>query len=331
MVGGAAMMARKAVIAATGGPEVIQWQDVRLAEPGPGEARVRHTAVGLNFIDTYHRRGIYPVELPSELGVEAVGVVEAVGPGVTAVKVGDRVGDFGPQRGAYATARNLPADLLLPIPDDIPDEIAAAALLKGCTVEAMVERCAKVEAGWPVLVHAAAGGVGLILVQWLKAIGAQVIGTVSTAAKAEEARAAGADHVINYLAEDTARRVREITDGQGVRVVFDGVGMATWGASLDSCGLRGLIVSYGNADAPVSGVSLGVLATKGSLFNTRLMFYHYYLQPEERAAGVARLWEMIRSGKVKISIGQRYRLEDAAQAHADLEGRRTTGSTILLP
>jgi NADPH2:quinone reductase len=326
-----AAAARKAVITATGGPDVIRWEDAVLAEPGAGEVRVRHTAVGLNFIDTYHRRGIYPVELPSELGVEAVGVVEQVGPGVTAVKVGDRVGDFGPQRGAYASARNLRADLLLPIPDDIPDEIAAAALLKGCTVEALVERCARVEAGWPVLVHAAAGGVGLILVQWLKATGAQVIGTVSTAAKAEQAKAAGADHVINYLAEDTARRVRELTDGAGVRVVFDGVGMATWEASLDSCGLRGLIVSYGNADAPVGGVSLGVLATKGSLFNTRPMFYHYYLTPEERAAGVARLWQMIRSGKVKISIGQRYRLEDAAQAHADLEGRRTTGSTVLLP
>lgn len=324
-------MARVAQIHALGGPEVIQWIDVDLPAPGPGEVQVRHTAVGLNFIDTYHRRGIYPVELPSGLGVEAAGVVEAVGEGVTGFKVGDRVGDFGPHRGAYATHRNLPADVLLPIPDDIDDETAAAALLKGCTVEALVERCAHVQPGWPVLVHAAAGGVGLILVQWLKAIGAVVIGTVSTEEKAEQARAAGADHVINYLTENTAERVRALTEGKGVRVVFDGVGMATWESSLDSCGLRGLIVSYGNADAPVGGVNLGVLALKGSLFNTRLMFYHYYQEPAERAAGVARVWEMIRSGAVKIHVGQRYPLEQAGQAHADLEGRKTTGSTILVP
>lgn len=324
-------MARVAQIRILGGPDVIEWIDVDLPAPGPGEVRVRHTAVGLNFIDTYHRRGIYPMELPGGLGVEAVGVVEALGEGVTEFKVGDRVGDFGPHRGSYATHRNLPAKVLLPIPDDIDDDTAAAALLKACTVEALVERCAHVQSGWPVLVHAAAGGVGLILVQWLKAIGATVIGTVSTAEKAEQARAAGADHVINYLTENTAERVRALTGGKGVRVVFDGVGMATWESSLDSCGLRGLIINYGNADAPVGGVNLGVLATKGSLFNTRPMFYHYYLEPEERAAGLARVWEMIRSGAVKIHVGQRYPLEQAAQAHADLEGRKTTGSTILVP
>lgn len=324
-------MARIARIEATGGPEVIQWIDQALPPPGPGEVRLRHTAVGLNFIDTYHRRGIYPVDLPTGLGVEAVGVVEAVGDGVTELRVGDRVGDFGPHRGAYATHRNLPAQALLPIPDDIDDETAAAALLKGCTVEALVERCARVQPGWTVLVHAAAGGVGLILVQWLKAIGATVIGTVSTGAKAEQARAAGADHVVDYLTEDTAARVRALTDGKGVRVAFDGVGRATWQSSLDSCGLRGLIVGYGNADAPVGGADLGALALKGSLFVTRPMFYHYYLEPAERAAGVARLWEMVRSGAVRVHVGQRYPLEEAARAHADLEGRRTTGSTLLLP
>lgn len=322
-------MARVASFSKTGGPEVIEWIDVDLPAPGPGEVRMRTTAVGLNYIDTYHRRGIYPVELPSGLGMEAAGVVEAVGEGVTGFAVGDRVATFGPVRGAYATARNLPAATLFKLPDDIDDETAAAALLKGCTTEFLVERCARVEPGWPVLVHAAAGGVGLILVQWLKAIGAVVIGTVSTEKKAQEARAAGADHVILYTSEDTAKRVRELTGGKGVRVTFDGVGMDTWEASLDSTGRRGLIVSYGNASAPVTGISLGVLATKGSLYNSRPTLFDYYAEPEERAAGVARLWEMIRTGKVRISVGQRYALEDAAQAHRDLEARKTSGSTVL--
>lgn len=324
-------MARIARIDATGGPEAIVWHDQPLPPPGAGEVRVRHTAVGLNFIDTYHRRGIYPVDLPATLGVEAAGVVEAVGDGAANFAPGDRVAYFGPERGAYATERNIAAASLFAIPDDIDDETAAAVLLKGCTAEFLAERCAKVEAGWPVLVHAAAGGVGLILVQWLKAIGATVIGTVGSEQKAAEARAAGCDHVILYRTEDTAARVRELTGGAGVRVVFDGVGMATWEASLDSCGLRGLIVNYGNADAPVGGVNLGVLAMKGSLYNSRPMLYHYYARPDERAAGVARLWDMLRSGRVKVTIGQRYPLAEVARAHADLEARRTTGSTILQP
>ncbi|PJG46640.1 quinone oxidoreductase [Sphingobium sp. LB126] len=324
-------MARVARIETNGGPEVIAFHDVDLPAPAAGEVRVRHRVLGLNFIDTYHRRGIYPVALPAELGVEGVGVVEAIGGGVTDFAPGQRVGYFGPERGAYATHRNIAAASLIAIPDDIDDETAAAALLKGCTAELLVERCARVEAGWPVLVHATAGGVGLILVQWLKAIGATVIGTVSTEEKAEKALAAGADHIIFYQSEDTASRVRALTDGEGVRVVFDGVGMSTWESSLDSCGIRGLIVNYGNADAPVGGVNLGVLAMKGSLYNSRPMLYHYYAKPAERAAGVARLWDMLRSGKVKISVGQRYRLEDVAQAHIDLEARKTTGSTLLLP
>ncbi len=324
-------MARIARIDQLGSPEVIAFHDVELPPPGVGEVRVRHSALGLNFIDTYHRRGIYPVDLPAELGVEGVGVVKAVGEGVAGFAPGQRVGYFGPERGAYATHRNIAAASLFAIPDDIDDETAAAALLKGCTAEFLVERCAKVEAGWPVLVHAAAGGVGLILVQWLKAIGAEVIGTVGSEAKAAEARAAGADHVILYRTEDTAKRVREITGGKGVRVVFDGVGMATWEASLDSCGMRGLIVSYGNADAPVTGIGLGVLAMKGSLYNSRPMLYHYYAEPAERVAGVERLWDMLRSGKVRVTIGQRYALEDVATAHRDLEGRKTTGSGLLLP
>jgi NADPH2:quinone reductase len=325
------MRARTARIDAHGGPEVIGWHDVDLPAPGPGEVLVRQTAVGLNFIDTYHRRGLYPIELPSGLGLEAAGVVEAVGDGVTVVAPGDRVATFGPERGAYATARLVPAASLFRLPDDVGDETAAAALLKACTVEFLVERCAKVQAGWPVLVHAAAGGVGLLLVQWLKHVGATVIGTVSTEAKADAARAAGADGVILYTEETVAPRVRELTAGAGVRVTFDGVGMATWEASLDSTGRRGLIVNYGNADAPVGGVNLGVLAQKGSLYNTRPTLFDYYADPAERAAGSARVFELLRSGVLKVTIGQRYPLEEAARAHADLEGRRTTGSTLLMP
>jgi NADPH:quinone reductase len=323
-------MERTAQISQHGGPEVIEWIDTKLAAPARGEIRMRHTAIGLNFIDTYHRRGIYPVPLPSGLGLEAAGIVEAVGDGVTDFVIGDRVASFGPALGAYATARNVAAATLFPIPDDISDETAAAGLLKGCTTEFLVERCAKVQATWPVLVHAAAGGVGLLLVQWLKHVGATVIGTVSTEAKAQASRAAGADHIILYGQEDVAKRVRELTDGAGVRVTFDGVGMATWEASLDSTGRRGLIVNYGNADAPVGGVNLGILAQKGSLYNTRPTLFDYYAEATERDAGVDYVFDMFRQGIIQVNIGQRYKLEDAAQAHRDLEGRKTAGSTIFL-
>jgi NADPH2:quinone reductase len=323
-------MERSAQIKAVGAPDVIQWFDVDLPSPGPGEVRMRHNAVGLNFIDTYHRRGIYPVALPSGLGLEAAGVVEALGEGVTDWRIGDRVCCFGPQLGAYATARNIDAACLFLIPDDISDEIAAAGILKGCTTEFLVERCAKVQPKWNILVHAAAGGVGLMLVQWLKHVGANVIGTVSTDEKAVLAREAGADHVILYGKEDVAKQVRLLTDGRGVEVVFDGIGMATWETSLDSTRRRGLIVNYGNADAPVSGVNLAILAQKGSLFNTRPTLFDYYHHAAERAAGSEYVFDMFRQGIIKVNIGQRYKLEDAAQAHADLEGRRTTGSTVLL-
>ncbi len=322
-------MARAARMTAHGGPEVIEWIDIDVPPPGPGEVRFRSTAVGLNFIDTYHRRGIYPVSLPSGLGLEAAGVVEAVGEGV-AYRIGDRVASFGPALGAYATERNVEAATLFRIPDDISDETAAAGLLKGCTTEFLVERCAKVQPGMTVLVHAAAGGVGLLLVQWLKHIGATVIGTVSTAEKAAAATAAGADHVILYAQEAVAPQVRELTGGAGVRVTFDGVGMATWEASLDSTGRRGLIVCYGNADAPVGGVNLGILAQKGSLYNTRPTLFDYYATAEERAAGSDYVFDMFRTGVLTLTIGQSYALEDAAQAHRDLEGRRTTGSTVLV-
>ena len=322
-------MARAARMTAHGGPEVIEWIDVDVPPPGPGEVRFRSTAVGLNFIDTYHRRGIYPVSLPSGLGLEAAGVVEAAGEGV-AYRIGDRVATFGPALGAYATERNVEAATLFRIPDDISDETAAAGLLKGCTTEFLVERCAKVQPGMAVLVHAAAGGVGLLLEQWLKHIGATVIGTVSTPEKAAAATAAGADHVILYTQEAVAPQVRELTGGAGVRVVFDGVGMATWEASLDSTGRRGMIVTYGNADAPVGGVNLGILAQKGSLYNTRPTLFDYYATAEERAAGSDYVFDMFRTGVLTLTIGQTYALEDAAQAHRDLEGRRTTGSTVLV-
>ena len=322
-------MTRAARMTAHGGPEVIEWIDIDVPPPGPGEVRFRSTAVGLNFIDTYHRRGIYPVALPSGLGLEAAGVVEAVGDGVD-YQIGDRVASFGPALGAYATERNVEAATLFRIPDDISDETAAAGLLKGCTTEFLVERCAKVQPGMAVLVHAAAGGVGLLLVQWLKHIGATVIGTVSTPEKAAAATAAGADHVILYTQEAVAPKVRELTGGAGVRVTFDGVGMATWEASLDSTGRRGMIVCYGNADAPVGGVNLGILAQKGSLYNTRPTLFDYYATAEERAAGSDYVFDMFRTGVLTLTIGQTYALEDAAQAHRDLEGRRTTGSTVLV-
>lgn len=313
-----------------GGPEVIQWREAELPPPGANKVRMRNTAVGLNFIDTYHRGGLYPVKLPSGLGMEAAGVVEAVGEGVTGFAPGDRVCTFmGP--GAYATARNLAAAALFRIPDGVSDEIAAAALLKACTVEALVERCAKVEAGWPVLVHAAAGGVGLLLVQWLKHVGATVIGTVSSDAKAAAARAAGADHVIRYDRDEVAPKVRELTGGAGVRAIFDGVGKDTWAASLDSAAPRAIIASFGNASGAVEGINLGVLAQKGSLFVTRPTLFDYYRDPAEAAAGVKRVFDLIASGALTVTIGQTYPLKEAAQAHRDLEARKTKGSTILIP
>lgn len=324
-------MARVAVIERTGGPEVIQWVERDLPPPGPGEVRVRHTAVGLNFIDTYHRSGLYPVPLPCGLGSEAAGMVEAVGAGVTALAPGDRVATYGPGLGAYASERNVPADILSKLPDAISDEVAAAVMLKGCTAEYLVERAGRVQAGMTVLVHAAAGGTGQLLVQWLKHMGATVIGTAGSADKAARARALGADHVIEYKNEDIAGRVREITGGEGVPVVFDGVGGSTWEASLKSAARRGLIVSFGNAGGPVEGVNLGVLSRHGSLFVTRPTLYDYYKTPAERAAGVARVFELVSSGVLSVEIGQRFKLEDAADAHRAIEAGTTMGATLLVP
>lgn len=324
-------MERVARIERVGGPEVIQWVDVELPPPAPGEVRMRNTAVGLNFIDTYHRSGLYPVPLPSGLGGEAAGLIEAVGEGVTEFAPGDRVATFGPGLGAYATARNVPAKLLFALPDDISDETAAAALLKGGTVEFLVERCARVEPGWTVLVHAAAGGVGQIAVRWLKAVGARVLATVGSADKVALAVEAGADDVLVSRGEGVAEWVRGITGGTGVEVVFDGVGKATWEASLASVRRRGLVVSFGNASGPVDGVALGALAKAGSVYVTRPTMFDYYVTPEERATGSARLFQMLRSGAVRADVGQRFALEDAADAHRALEAGKTTGSTILVP
>lgn len=325
------MMERIARIERTGGPEVIGWHDVALAAPAAGEVRMRHRAVGLNYIDTYHRSGLYPIDLPGGLGSEAAGVVEAVGEGVTDFAVGDRVGVFGPARGAYATARNVSADLLVPLPDTVDDDTAAAIMLKGGTAAFLVENCARVRAGQTVLVHAAAGGVGHLLVGWLKAIGAVVIGTVGSEEKAARARAAGADHVILNRQEDVAARVRAITDGAGVPVVLDGVGKATWNASLDSAARRGLIASFGNASGAVEGVNLGVLASKGSLFVTRPTLFDYAVTAVEKRALMARVFAMLARGAIVPEIGQRYALEDAAQAHRAIEAGETFGSTVLVP
>lgn len=324
------MRATQAFFETLGGPEVIQWREVDLPAPGPGEVLLRQEAVGLNFIDTYFRTGLYPARLPSGLGMEAAGVIEAVGEGVEQFKPGDRAAFMG-SPGAYATARVIKARELLPVPDGIDSRTAAAAILKGTTAEMLAERCAPVAPGGWALVPAAAGGVGLLLVQWLKARGVRVIGTVGSEEKVKLAQQAGAELV--YLSGDPelVAKVREATSGEGVRVSYDGVGAASWQTSLDCVGRRGVIASFGNASGPVTGVALRDLATRGSLFVTRPGVYDYYLDPAEGAAGVAKVWEMIAIGKLTITIGQTYPLLEAAQAHIDLEARKTTGSTLLLP
>lgn len=324
-------MARVARIEQTGGPEVIKWADIDLPDPGPGEVRMRNTAVGLNYIDTYFRSGLYPSELPAGLGGEAAGVIEAIGPGVEGFAVGDRVGTFGPSRGAYATERNLPAAQVIALPDAVDDRTAAALLLKGCTAEFLIERCARVQPGQAVLVHAAAGGVGHLLVGWLKHIGATVIGSVGTADKAEQAWVAGADHVLVHTQVDVAKEVRAITGGEGVPVVLDGVGKATWEVSLAATARRGLIVSYGNASGAISGVALGVLAAKGSLFVTRPTLFDYYVDHEERQKGTDCVFEMLAKGAIVPEIGQTFALGDAAEAHRALEAGETRGATVLIP
>lgn len=325
------MRATQAFIEQNGGPEVIQWHEVDLPAPGPGQVLIRHEAVGLNFIDTYLRTGLYPMRLPGGLGFEAAGVVEAVGDGVTHLVPGQRAASFGGTPGAYASARIAKAAELFPLPEGIDSRTAAAVFLKGATVEALAERVAPVAPGGWALVPAAAGGVGLLLVQWLKARGVRVIGTVGAPSKVRLAQEAGAELVFLSGDPDLVAKVREATGGRGVAVSYDGVGAASWQTSLDSMAPRGTIVSFGNASGPVTGVALRDLATRGSLFVTRPGVYDYYRDPAEAAAGAAKLWDMVGSGKLTITVGQTYALTDAAQAHIDLEARRTTGSTLLLP
>lgn len=324
-------MATTIQIQKVGGPDVLTAIDVELGEPGPGEARVRHTAIGLNYIDTYHRTGLYPMELPSGLGIEAAGVVEAVGEGVTEVAPGDRVAYAGGPVGAYSEARLMPAALLVPLPDDIKDQQAAAMMIKGLTAQYLLRQTFVVSPGDTLLVHAAAGGVGLLLCQWASHLGATVIGTVGSDEKASLARAHGCRHVIVYTREDFTRRVRELTEGKGVPVVYDSVGKATWEGSLDCLQPRGLMVSYGNASGPVPAFEPGVLALKGSLFVTRPTLFSYAATREELLAMSDDLFGVVRSGAVKVSVRQTFPLVEAADAHRALEARETVGSTVLMP
>lgn len=314
-----------------GGPEVLSWEPVELPAPGAGEVTIRHAAVGLNFIDTYHRTGLYPLPLPSGIGLEGAGVVEAIGAGVTEVQVGDRVAYAGGPIGAYAEARNIPAHRLLKLPDSISFDTAAAMMLQGLTAAYLLRKTYCVQPGDAVLIHAAAGGVGLIACQWAKALGATVIGTVGSTAKGELAKAHGCDHVINYSTENFVARVREITGGEGVPVVYDGVGKDTFMGSLDSLRPLGMLVTYGNASGPVPPLDLLLLSQKGSLFVTRPTIVSYTAKRADLEALGAELFDVVASGKVKIEVHQRYALKDAAQAHRDLEARKTTGSTILIP
>jgi NADPH2:quinone reductase len=313
-----------------GGPEALRLEDVPVGAPGAGEARVRQTAVGVNYVDVYHRTGLYPLPLPTGIGVEAAGVVEAVGAGVTHVRAGDRVA-YVSSPGSYASERVLPADRLVRLPAEIPDQAAAGMMVKGLTAQALLRRTYPVKAGETVLVHAAAGGVGTIMVQWLKVLGATVIATVGSDEKAKLARAHGADHVIVYTREKFPERVREITGGAGVPVVYDSVGKATWEGSLDSLRPFGLMVSFGNASGSVPPFDVAVLARKGSLYLTRPTIFGYIAKREDLERGAAELFEVVRSGKVKVEVSRTFPLAEAAEAHRALESRKTTGSLVLLP
>jgi NADPH2:quinone reductase len=315
----------------TGGPEVLRWEEVEVGEPGAGQARVRHTAIGVNFVDTYHRSGLYPLALPGGLGSEAAGVVEAVGPGVAHVRPGDRVAYAGGPPGSYAEVRVMPADRLVKLPDGVPDRQAAAMMLKGMTVRYLIRRTYNVRPGETVLFHAAAGGVGLIACQWLKALGATVIGTVGSDEKAELAKAHGCEHTINYTREDFAKRVRELTGGAGVPVVFDSVGKSTFAGSLDCLRPLGLLVSFGNASGPVPPFELSLLTQKGSLYVTRPTLATYTATRADLEATATDLFDVVRSGAVKVEVRHTYALKDAEQVHRDLEGRKTTGSVVMLP
>jgi len=313
-----------------GGPEVLKFVDVELAAPGPGQVRVRHTAIGVNFIDTYHRSGLYKLPLPSGLGSEAAGVVDALGSGVTALNIGDRVAYAG-ALGAYSEANNVSADKLVKLPAEVSDETAAAAMLKGMTAQYLLMRTYTVNPGETILFHSAAGGVGLIACQWAKHLGATVIGTVGHEDKRALAKANGCDHVLNTRNTDWVKQVREITKGEGVPVVYDSVGKDTWSGSLDCLAVRGMMVSFGNSSGAVPAFEPGILSAKGSLYVTRPTLASYTRNAIELQETADDLFAVIASGAVKIQINQRFKLADAAKAHEALHSRQTTGATILIP
>ncbi len=314
-----------------GGPEVMQLEDVEVGEPGPGQARIRHTVIGLNYIDVYHRSGLYPLPAPYGVGMEGAAVVEAVGDGVTNIAVGDRVAYADPPPGSYCEARLVQANRMVKLPDSVSDEQAAAMMLQGMTVEYLVHRTFEVKEGMTVLFHAAAGGVGLIAGQWLKALGVRAIGTAGGPEKCELAKAHGFAEVIDYNSEDFEARTKELTDGKGVPVVYDSIGASTWEKSLNCLQPRGMFVNFGNASGPVPAFDPGRLAAGGSLYMTRPSLMAYNATQEELELSAGRLMDMVGSGKVKIEVNQRYALADAVQSHKDLEARKTTGSTVLLP
>jgi len=313
-----------------GGPEVLQLDEVAVGEPGPGQVRIRHTAIGVNFVDTYQRSGLYPMQLPQVAGNEGAGVVEAVGANVTELKKGDRVAYTG-LPGSYCESRVVPADRMVKLPQGISDEQAASMMLKGLTVHYLIHSTYPVKKGDTVLWHAAAGGVGLIACQWLKALGVTIIATAGSDDKTALAKAHGATHVINYRKEKFVERVKALTDGKGVPVVYDGVGKDTWEGSLDCLRPRGYLVSFGNASGAVTSFNPGTLAGKGSLFLTRPTLGHHIATRAELVERATALFDIVSSGKVKIETTARYKLADAQQAHRDLEGRKTTGSVVLLP
>ena len=314
-----------------GGPEVMRLEDVDLAAPAAGEIQVKHTAIGLNYIDTYHRSGLYPLPLPHGLGMEGAGTVAAIGTGVSGLSVGDRIAYAAPPPGSYAEARNIEATKVVKIPDGVADKTAAAMMLKGMTAQYLIRQVYKVQAGDTILIHAAAGGVGLIVSQWAKALGATVIGTVGSDAKADLAKANGCDHPIVYTRDNFVEKVLEITGGKKLPVVYDSIGKDTWPASLDVLRPRGTMVSFGQASGPIPPVDLGIFAQKGSLVFTRPTLMTFTATKEGLAEMANDLFAAVSSGKVKINIDQTYALADIVKAHQDLEGRKTTGSTVILP
>jgi NADPH:quinone reductase len=315
----------------TGGPEVLQYMDYDLPPPGPGQVRIKHTVIGVNFIDTYHRSGLYPLPLPSGLGSEAAGVIETVGQGVTGFRAGERVGYCSGALGAYAEANNAPADKVVKLPDGVSDEIAAASMLKGMTAQYLLRQIHRVHAGETIVFHSSAGGVGQIACQWAKHLGVTVIGSTTSPNKVEQAKENGCDYVLNTREPGWEKKVREITKGAGVPVVYDSIGKDTFEASLDCLQVRGLMVSFGNSSGPVTPFPLGILATKGSLMLTRPTLAHFTRTAKEMQEAADDLFAVLKSGAVKVAVHQRFALKDAAKAHETLTAKKTVGATVLIP